>query len=57
MRNSGVYYILREYHKWETDLSADELCSNVVNVLIRTEGEIGCDNLHKLNIPEKEKSV
>ncbi|VDO97716.1 unnamed protein product [Soboliphyme baturini] len=52
LRESGTYYVLREYHKWETDENADVLCSNVVGVLIRTEEEIGCDNIIRFMFPE-----
>jgi hemin uptake protein HemP len=60
LRNAGAYLILREYHKWETNDDADFICGDVVNCLIRTEGEIGCDDLRKLNVDdddEKEKSI
>uniref|UniRef100_A0A915KBY0 Protein HGH1 C-terminal domain-containing protein n=1 Tax=Romanomermis culicivorax TaxID=13658 RepID=A0A915KBY0_ROMCU len=49
LRDRGTYYVLREYHKWEKDDEADDLLFNVINVLIRTENEIGYDNLHELD--------
>lgn len=51
MRNRGVYLILREYHKWETDRKALLVCEDIVNILIRTEDEIGEDNLKNVEVP------
>ncbi|OUC41188.1 hypothetical protein D917_03575 [Trichinella nativa] len=55
MRSLGVYYVLREYHKWETDAEANELCGNVIGILIQTEEEIGCDNIMEWSL-EKEQN-
>ena len=35
VRDQGAYLILREYHKWETDEAALELCEELVNILIK----------------------
>lgn len=40
---------MREYHKVENDETCDNLLFNIVNVLIRTEQEIGYENLHDLD--------
>lgn len=52
LRSKGTYEILREYHKWETNKKALYYLENIVNILIRTEEEIGEDDLSKLEIPE-----
>lgn len=55
LRSKGTYEILRELHKWETTDAGDKLCllscENVVDILIRTEDEIGEDNLKSLDVP------
>lgn len=51
LREKGTYEILREYHKWETNRKALYYCENIVNILIRTEDEIGQEDLSKLDIP------
>ncbi|XP_043231105.1 protein HGH1 homolog isoform X1 [Amphibalanus amphitrite] len=51
VRAQGAYLILREYHKWETDEAALELCEELVNILIKTEDEIGVDDLKAVQIP------
>lgn len=57
LRDNQVYPILREYHKWEKDPRIILACENVVDILIRTEEEIGVDNIKGLDVPEdlKEK--
>lgn len=61
LRSKGTYEILREYHKWESKVGENKVallkCENVVNILIRTEEEIGEDDLTKVDVPEdlKEK--
>lgn len=55
LREKGTYYILREYHKSEKDEECDNLLFNVINVLIRTEHEVGTDNLHELDVEELKK--
>lgn len=52
LRSKGAYEILREYHKWETSRKALYYCENIVNILLRTEEEIGEDDLSNLAIPE-----
>lgn len=55
LRKKGTYEILRELHKFECSELGDKLallaCENVVDILIRTEEEIGEDNLKELSIP------
>lgn len=55
LRSKGTYEILRELHKWENTDAGDKSCllscENVVDILIRTEEEIGEDNLKSLDIP------
>lgn len=56
LRDHGAYLILRELHKWECTANGDKktlvACENVVDILIRTEEEIGEDNLKEVNVPE-----
>lgn len=52
LRAKGAYEILREYHKWETSRKALYYCENIVNILIRTEEEIGAEDLSTLDVPE-----
>ncbi|XP_076180006.1 protein HGH1 homolog [Ptiloglossa arizonensis] len=51
LRDKNTYIILREYHKWETNKSALLACENVVDILIKTEEEIGLDNLKEVEVP------
>ncbi|XP_034946105.1 protein HGH1 homolog [Chelonus insularis] len=51
LRNKNAYVILREYHKREEDKAALLALENVINILIRTEEEIGVDNLKLLEVP------
>lgn len=51
LRSKGTYEILRELHKWEKDPMCLLSCENVVDILIRTEDEIGEDNLKSVDIP------
>lgn len=53
IRNKNTYVILRELHKWERDFEAKAVCENLVNILIRTEEEIGAENLKEVEIPEE----
>lgn len=54
IRDSNVYLILREYHKWETDSEALLSLENLIDVLIKTEEELqNLDNLKELDIPEE----
>lgn len=52
IRNQGTYLILRELHKWEPNIELKLVCENLVDILIKTEDEIGTDNFHDLNVPE-----
>nr|XP_045599274.1 protein HGH1 homolog isoform X1 [Procambarus clarkii]XP_045599284.1 protein HGH1 homolog isoform X1 [Procambarus clarkii] len=51
MRKQNVYLILREHHKWEEKRHCIMLNEDIVNLLIRTEGEIGVDDLSSVEIP------
>ncbi|KAK0167625.1 hypothetical protein PV327_004997 [Microctonus hyperodae] len=51
LRSKNTYLILREYHKWETEKMALLACENVIDILIRTEEEIGLDNLKLIEVP------
>lgn len=55
LRDHGAYLILRELHKWECTANGDpktlQACENVVDILIRTEEEIGEDNLKQVEVP------
>ncbi|KAG6464434.1 hypothetical protein O3G_MSEX014509 [Manduca sexta] len=55
LRNNGVYYILREYHKWEHDPKALLVCENVVDILIQKEEEVGAEDLSAVEVPEEMK--
>ncbi|KAG7203869.1 hypothetical protein KM043_017923 [Ampulex compressa] len=55
LREKNTYVILREYHKWEKNKSALLACENVVDILIRTETEIGLDNLKEVEVPSEYK--
>ncbi|KOB57962.1 Brain protein 16 [Operophtera brumata] len=52
LRDNGVYYILREYHKWEKDGTALLACENVVDILIQKEDEVGADDFTTVDVPE-----
>ncbi|XP_065082837.1 protein HGH1 homolog [Ochlerotatus camptorhynchus] len=56
LRDRGTYEVLRELHKFECSPEGEKrllaTCENVVDILIRTEDEIGEDNLKALEIPE-----
>lgn len=51
LRDNGVYYVLREYHKWEKDPTALLACENVVDILIQKEEEVGAEDLSKVDVP------
>lgn len=57
LRSNGTYEILRELHKWENSDAGDKLCliacENVIDIIIRTEDEIGEENLKALDIPSE----
>lgn len=52
VRKKNAYVILRELHKWERDAEAKAACESLVDILIRTEDEIGADNLKEVEIPD-----
>ncbi|XP_068627297.1 protein HGH1 homolog [Battus philenor] len=52
LRDNGVYYVLREYHKWEKDPSVRLACENVVDILIQKEEEVGAEDLSSVDVPE-----
>ncbi|KAL1454066.1 hypothetical protein WDU94_010356 [Cyamophila willieti] len=52
IRDKNTYLILRELHKTEIDKEVLLACENVVDILIRTEDEIGVDELHTVEVPE-----
>ncbi|XP_050070384.1 protein HGH1 homolog [Anopheles maculipalpis] len=60
LRDHGTYEILRELHKFECRPEGDRAVlaavENVVDILIRTEEEIGEDNLKQLEIPDDVKA-
>lgn len=51
LREQNAYLILREHHKWEEDRHCLLLNEDVVNLLIRTEEEIGVDDLSSVDVP------
>lgn len=51
IRDKNTYVILRELHKWEKDRKSLLACENLVDILIRTEEEIGRENLKDLEVP------
>ncbi|KAG5313844.1 HGH1 protein, partial [Acromyrmex insinuator] len=51
LRKANTYLILRELHKWEKDKNCLLACENVVDILIKTEKEIGLDNLKEVEVP------
>ncbi|XP_011863730.1 PREDICTED: protein HGH1 homolog [Vollenhovia emeryi] len=53
LREKNTYVILRELHKWEKDKSCLLACENVVDILIKTEEEIGLDNLKEVEVPSE----
>lgn len=53
LRNNGVYYVLREYHKWEKDPKVKLACENVVDILIQKEDEVGAEDLSAVEVPEE----
>ncbi|XP_059055027.1 protein HGH1 homolog [Achroia grisella] len=52
LRENGVYYVLREYHKWEKDPKALLTCENVVDILIQKEEEVGAEDLSTVDVPD-----
>ncbi|KAI5696413.1 hypothetical protein M8J75_012727 [Diaphorina citri] len=52
IRDRNTYLILRELHKVEKDKEVLLACENIVDILIRTEDEIGVENLDQIEVPE-----
>jgi len=56
LRDKCAYEILRELHKFENSDEGDKralrACEDVVDILIKTEDEIGHDNLKQVDIPD-----
>lgn len=53
IREKNTYVILRELHKSEENQQVKAACENLVDILIRTEEEIGVENLKEVEIPEE----
>ncbi|XP_012219886.1 protein HGH1 homolog [Linepithema humile] len=53
LREKNTYIILREFHKWEKDNKCLLACENVIDILIKTEEEIGVDNLKEVEVPSE----
>ncbi|XP_046386110.1 protein HGH1 homolog [Ischnura elegans] len=53
IRECNTYVILRELHKWEKDRKALLACENLVDILIRTEEEIGEDEIDRVEVPSE----
>ena len=51
LKDSGIYLVLRELHKWEKNASAKQACQNLVEILIADEPAPGMDNLRDVEIP------
>ncbi|KAK2579741.1 hypothetical protein KPH14_011082 [Odynerus spinipes] len=51
LREKNTYIILRELHKSEKCKEVLLACENVVDILIRTEEEIGLDNIKEVEVP------
>lgn len=50
MRSQNIYLILKEHHKWETDRRCIMLNEDLVNLIIRTEEEIGVEDLSTVEV-------
>ncbi|KAK5933481.1 hypothetical protein CgunFtcFv8_013959 [Champsocephalus gunnari] len=53
LEKKSVYPIMREFHKWETDVHVTAACEKLVEVLIGDEPEPGMENLLEVDIPEE----
>lgn len=53
LREKNTYVILREFHKWEKNKKCLLACENIIDILIRTEEEIGVDNLKEVEVPSE----
>jgi len=56
LRENNVYYILREYHLWEPDEDIKAYLEEIINVIVRTEDEIGLDDLSSVHIDQETKN-
>ncbi|XP_014260071.1 protein HGH1 homolog isoform X2 [Cimex lectularius] len=56
VRDRNTYLILREYHKWEKDRVNLLAVENVIDILIRTEEEIGVNDLKSVEVPDDLKN-
>ncbi|TDH13640.1 hypothetical protein EPR50_G00035120 [Perca flavescens] len=52
LKEKNVYYIMREFHRWEKDVHVTAACEKLVEVLIGDEPEQGMENLLEVEIPE-----
>ncbi|CAG2181362.1 unnamed protein product [Oppiella nova] len=52
IRETNIYIVLREYHKWEKVREVQKACEDVVDIIIKTEDEIEADDLRKVDIPD-----
>ncbi|XP_008318914.1 protein HGH1 homolog [Cynoglossus semilaevis] len=52
MKDKNVYFIMREFHKWEEDLEVISTCEKFIQVLIGDEPAEGMENLMEVEIPE-----
>ena len=48
IRESHIYYILRELHHWERDPEVLVILENLIDVIIKREEEMGIEKLDKL---------
>ncbi|XP_075989755.1 protein HGH1 homolog [Anticarsia gemmatalis] len=55
LRDNGVYYVLREYHKWEKYPKVRLACENVVDILIQKEDEVGTEDFSTVDVPDDMK--
>ena len=52
IRNSNIYFILREYHKWENIKANQKTLEDLIDILIRDEPEINTDDFTQVSIPD-----
>ncbi|XP_024126719.1 protein HGH1 homolog isoform X2 [Oryzias melastigma] len=52
LKDKKVYPIMREFHRWETDVHVAAACEKLIQVLIGEEPEPGMENLMEVQIPE-----
>jgi len=51
MKDIGIYYLMRELHKWEEVKSVLVSCENLVDILIGDEPKSDMENLKSVEIP------